>query len=210
MKPRILLASTNPGKLAELSELLGAVNEQIEWLCLKDFPDVPEVVEDSDTFAENARKKALGYAKATGFWTIADDSGLVIDALNSEPGVYSARYAANECRSDNRKDLDIANYKKVLRKLKDAPDKIRTARFVCCLCIASPGKVLLETEGAIEGVINHAPLGENGFGYDPIFYIPSLNKTAAQLDHQEKNRISHRGNAIGKLKPLLEDLLRAN
>ena len=208
MKRQILLASTNPGKLAELSQLLGAVNEQIKWVCLKDYPGTSEVVEDGDTFAENARKKALGYAKATGHWTIADDSGLVIDALNGQPGVYSARYAADECRSDNRKDIDSANYKKVLIELKDTPNKNRTARFMCCLCLASPGKVLLEAEGTVEGVINHAPLGENGFGYDPIFYLPSLNKTAAQLDHQEKNRISHRGNAIRKFRPLLEDLLR--
>ncbi|MHC5173738.1 MAG: non-canonical purine NTP pyrophosphatase [Planctomycetota bacterium] len=195
MKRRILLASTNQGKLAELSELIGSINAKIEWAGLKDYPDVPEVLEDGSTFAENACKKALGYAEATGLWTIADDSGLVIDALDGQPGVYSARYAADECHSANRKDIDIANYKKVLTKLNDTP---------------SPGKVLLETEGAVEGVINHAPLGENGFGYDPIFYIPSLNKTAAQLDHQEKNSISHRGNAIRKLKPLLEDLLRVN
>lgn len=210
MKCQILLASTNPGKLAELSDLLGTVNEQIEWLCLKNFPDIREVVEDGDTFAQNARKKALGYAEATGLWTIADDSGLVIDALNGEPGVYSARYAANTCSCSNREDIDIANYKKVLDNLKDTPDKDRTALFMCCLCLASPGTILLETEGTVEGVINHAPVGKNGFGYDPIFYIPSLNKTAAQLEHQEKNLISHRGHAIAKLKPLLDNLLRAN
>jgi XTP/dITP diphosphohydrolase len=210
MKRQILLASTNPGKLAELSDLLGRVNDQIEWLSLKNFPDVKEVVEDGNTFAENARKKALGYAEATGVWTIADDSGLVIDALNGEPGVYSARYAADACHRDNRKAIDSANTKKVLANLKDTPDKDRTARFLCGLCLASPGTLLLETEGAVEGVINHAPVGKNGFGYDPIFYIPSLNKTAAQLDHQEKNGISHRGHAIAKLKPLLDNLLRAN
>ena len=209
MKRQILLASTNPGKLAELSDLLGTVNEQVEWLCLKNFPDVKEVVEDGNTFAENARKKALGYAEATGLWTIADDSGLVIDALNGEPGVYSARYAADVCRSKNRKDIDTANYKKVLVHLQDTPDKDRTARFMCGLCLASPGTILLETEGTVEGVINHAPVGNNGFGYDPIFYIPSLNKTAAQLDHQEKNLISHRSDAIAKLRPLLVNLLQA-
>ena len=223
MKRQTLLASTNPGKLAELSELLGTLNEQIEWHTLKDFPGVKEVLEDGNTFSENARKKALGYAKATGLWTIADDSGLVIDALDGKPGVYSARYAMLENsppakgeypeRGKGYKDhsnLDIANYKKVLSELKDIPDDKRTARFMCCLCIASPDKVLLETEGTVEGVINHGPIGKNGFGYDPIFYIPSLNKTAAQLGAQEKNRISHRGNAIRKLKPFLEDLLWAN
>ncbi|MHC5191620.1 MAG: RdgB/HAM1 family non-canonical purine NTP pyrophosphatase [Planctomycetota bacterium] len=195
MKRRILLASTNPGKLAELSELLGTVGEKIDWDCLSNY---------------NARKKALGYAKATGLWTIADDSGLVIDALGGKPGVYSARYAADECPDSNRKAIDIANYKKVLAELKDTPDAKRTARFMCRICLATPEKVLLETEGTVEGVINHAPLGENGFGYDPIFLIPKLNKTAAQLDNQQKNRISHRGNAIRELKPLLDDLLKAD
>ena len=123
---------------------------------------------------------------------------------------FSARYAAEKCPCGNRKDIDIANYKKVLAELKGIPDEKRTARFICSLCLASPMEVLLETEGAVEGVINHAPAGESGFGYDPIFYIPSLDKTAAQLDHQEKNRISHRGNAISKLKPLLDNLLRPN
>lgn len=210
MKRQILLASTNPGKLAELSKLLGSVNEQVEWLSLKNFTKIPEVIEDGDTFAKNARKKALGYASATGLWTVADDSGLLIDALNGQPGVYSARYAADECPSTNRQDIDTANYMKVLAELKHTPNKERTARFMCCLCLASPGKVLLETEGTVEGVINSAPLGENGFGYDPIFYIPSLDKTAAQLDNEQKNRISHRGNAIGKLKPLLEELITSN
>lgn len=207
MKRRILVATTNPGKLAELSDLLETINQQIEWCGLKSFPHVGEVVEDGRTFVENAQKKALGYAQATGLWTIADDSGLVVDALNGEPGVYSARYAADVCSSDNRKDIDIANTQKVLIHLKDTPDKDRTARFMCSLCLAAPGAILLETEGAVEGMINHSPVGENGFGYDPIFYIPSLNQTAAQLDHQEKNRISHRGQAIAKLKPLLENLL---
>ncbi|MHC5138423.1 MAG: RdgB/HAM1 family non-canonical purine NTP pyrophosphatase [Planctomycetota bacterium] len=210
MKRRILLASTNPGKLAELSELLGTVGEKIDWDSLSNYGNIPEVVEDGDTFAENARKKALGYAKATGLWTIADDSGLVIDALDGRPGVYSARYATDECPSGNRKTIDIANYKKVLAELKDTPDAKRTARFMCRICLATPEKVLLETEGTVEGVINHAPLGENGFGYDPIFLIPKLNKTAAQLDNQQKNRISHRGNAIRELKPLLDDLLKAD
>jgi XTP/dITP diphosphohydrolase len=210
MKRRILLASTNSGKLAELSELLGTVGEKIDWDCLSNYGNIPEVVEDGNTFAENARKKALGYAKATGLWTIADDSGLVIDALGGKPGVYSARYAADECPDSNRKAIDIANYKKVLAELKDTPDAKRTARFMCRICLATPEKVLLETEGTVEGVINHAPLGENGFGYDPIFLIPKLNKTAAQLDNQQKNRISHRGNAIRELKPLLDDLLKAD
>lgn len=207
MKHKILVATTNPGKLTEFSELLGDIAGTIQWLCLKDFPAIPEVVEDGDTFAENARKKALGYAKATGLWTLADDSGLVIDALDGQPGVFSARFAADQCPSVDRKVLDKANSQKVLELLKDTPEPKRTARFMCHLCLADATHILLEADGTVEGIINHAPAGENGFGYDPIFYIPALGKTAAELENQEKNKISHRGNAIKKLKPMLESTL---
>ena len=218
---KILVATTNPGKLKELSELLGDVSAEIQWTCLKESPNIPEVIEDGNTFARNAQKKALGYAKATGLWTLADDSGLVIDALDGQPGVLSARFAANECSppvkeeyleggrgSIDRKTLDIANYQKALRLLKNVPDPQRTARFVCHLCLANEKEILLEATGTVEGVINHEPVGENGFGYDPIFYIPERNKTAAQLKNDEKNKISHRGNAIRKLKPIFESLLK--
>lgn len=203
---KILVATTNPGKLVELGEMLSDVAD-IEWLSLREFPGIDEVEEDGSTFAENARKKALGYAAVTGLWTIADDSGLVIDALNGEPGVYSARYAADECDSTDRKTIDAANYQKALRLLKDVPPAERTARFQCCLCLSAPDKVLAETAGTVEGVINEAPVGDNGFGYDPIFYIPKLNKTVAQLENHEKNQLSHRGNAIRQFKPLLQNLL---
>ena len=203
----ILIATTNTGKLEELTALLGPVGQGIRWMTLRDFPNIPEVIEDGQTFCDNARKKALGYAKATGVWTIADDSGLVIDALDGAPGVFSARYAADECDSPNRCELDRANYEKVLRKLNDVPDEQRTARFQCHLCLASPDNVLLEATGTVEGVVIRQAKGENGFGYDPIFYIPSLKKTAAQLENHEKNMISHRGNAIRHFKPLLEHLI---
>ena len=209
MKHKILVATTNPGKFQELIELLDGVGTDIHWTCLKEFPNIPEIVEDGNTFARNAQKKALGYAKATGLWTLADDSGLVIDALDGQPGVFSARFAADECQSDNRRTLDVANYQKALRLLKDTPDSQRTARFVCHLCLADENQILLEATGTVEGVMKHEPVGENGFGYDPIFYIPSLDKTAAQLQNHEKNQISHRGNAIRKLKPLLQDLINA-
>ena len=207
MTRTILVATTNPGKLEELCELLDDAGVDIQWRNLNDFPDIPEVVEDGDTFRANAHKKALGYAQATGLWTLADDSGLVIDALNGAPGVYSARYAADECVTSNRKAIDIANYQKVLRQLKDVPEEKRTARFVCHICLASPEKVLLEATGTVEGVINYGPVGENGFGYDPIFCIPSIDKTAAQLDNHEKNQLSHRGNAIRQFRPLLKNFL---
>lgn len=207
IKHKILVATTNPGKMKELSEMLAEVAGQIEWLSLRDFPDVPEVEEDGDTFADNARKKALGYAQATGLWTLADDSGLAIDALNGAPGVRSARYAADEAGAGNRKAIDRANYEKVLRLLKGVPDAQRTARFLCHLCLASPDAILLEATGHVEGVIGHVPQGENGFGYDPIFYIPAARKTAAQLGADEKNRISHRACAVAALVPQLRNLL---
>jgi len=176
----------------------------IEWVGLADFPNVGEIEEEGKTFAENARKKAIGYAKATGLWTLADDSGLVIDALGGEPGVKSARFAG--AKGKDRKVVDRKNFEKVLRLLKDVPKEKRQARFVCCLCLASPQKVLAETQGELEGVIIDEPAGENGFGYDPIFFVPKLNKTVAQLTAEEKNAVSHRGNAIQKLKSLLGGL----
>jgi XTP/dITP diphosphohydrolase len=199
---KILVASTNPGKLKELQEMLG---RDIEWVGLADFPNIPEIEEDGKTFAENARKKALGYAKETGLWTLADDSGLVVDALGGQPGVKSARFSGD--KDKNRGLLDHKNMAKVLDLLKDVPKEKRSARFVCCLCLASPEKVLVETEGKLEGVITNRQAGENGFGYDPVFYVPKLNKTVAQLTNEEKNETSHRGNAIRKLKPLLNKLL---
>ena len=189
--------------------MLQAAGGRAEWRSLRDFPDVPEVDEDGQTFAENARKKALGYAAATGLWTLADDSGLLIDALDGAPGVHSARFAAEDYKEENldRKTIDRLNYQKALRLLDGVPDHQRTARFCCHLCLAKPDQILLEATGFVEGVINHAPVGDKGFGYDPIFYIPAAGKTAAQLEAAEKNRISHRANALIALLPKLKALL---
>jgi XTP/dITP diphosphohydrolase len=208
---KILVATSNPGKLAEIRAMLGS---DVQWVGLSDFKGIAEIKEDGETFSENARKKALGYAKATGLWTIADDSGLVIDALKGEPGVESARFS--RAKSKDRKVVDRKNIAKVLTLLKNVPREKRTARFVCCMCLASPPdewraspvKILIETEGTLEGLITDKEIGENGFGYDPIFFVPGLNKTVAQLTTEEKNAISHRGNALRKLKPLLEELLK--
>jgi len=220
MKKTILVATTNPGKLSEISQML---DFEIEWKSLSDFPDIKEVKEDGKTFAENARKKAIGYAKATGLWTLADDSGLVVDALGGEPGVKSSRFSGSEDRgqmTDDRNSVvrqpssvirsDHQNIAKVLKLLADVPKEKRTARFVCCLCLASPDKILAETQGTLEGLITEREIGENGFGYDPIFFVPHLNKTVGQLTAEEKNAISHRGNAIRKLKPLLLQLLKTD
>jgi XTP/dITP diphosphohydrolase len=201
----ILVATTNPGKVRELGAMLGG---EVEWKSLADFPAVGEVKEDGATFAENARKKACGYAEATGLWTLADDSGLVVDALGGAPGVNSARFSGERPKEVDRKLLDRRNMEKVLSLLRDVRAEKRTARFVCCLCLASPEEILVETKGSVEGIIIDQPAGTGGFGYDPIFYVPQLGKTVAQLDEDQKNAISHRGNAIRKLRPLLDDLLR--
>jgi XTP/dITP diphosphohydrolase len=200
---KILVATTNKGKLTELSAMLDG---DIEWVSLKDFPNVPEVVEDGTTFAENARKKAMGYAKATGLWTIADDSGLVIDALGGAPGVNSARFSGEKLPHEERTLIDHRNIAKVLELLKNVPHEKRTARFVCCLCLASPEKILAETEGKWEGMIIDKECGTGGFGYDPIMYIPSLKKTVGQLPAPQKNIHSHRSKALSLLRPILTAL----
>jgi XTP/dITP diphosphohydrolase len=204
MKQKILVATTNPGKISELRAMLDL---DIEWLGLSDFEEISEIKEDGVTFADNARKKAIGYAKATGLWTIADDSGLVVDALGGEPGVKSARFSGEKSKNDDGTLIDHRNIAKVLELLKDIPKEKRTARFFCRLCLASPERILIETEGKLEGLINDKEIGKNGFGYDPIFFVPHLKKTVAQLTSAEKNAISHRGNAIRKLKPLLRALI---
>jgi XTP/dITP diphosphohydrolase len=202
MKRKILVATTNPGKASELEAMLDL---DVNYLTLADFPDISEVKEDGVTFTENARKKAIGYAKATDLWTIADDSGLVIDALDGAPGIESARFSGE--KDEDRTLIDHKNIAKVLCLLEGVPAEKRTARFVCSLCLASPEQILIETQGTLEGLITEKEIGENGFGYDPIFFVPHLEKTVAQLTHEEKNAISHRGNAVRRLKPLLEEIL---
>jgi XTP/dITP diphosphohydrolase len=222
----ILVATSNAGKIAEIRAMLGA---DLRWLGLADIGEIGEIAEDGATFAENARKKACGYAKETGLWTLADDSGLVVDAIGGAPGVKSARFSGEAvpalrpagilpavkkqgqdalATDTDRTLIDRRNMAKVLELLEGVPAEKRTARFVCCLCLASPQKVLLETEGRLDGLIAENEIGENGFGYDPIFFVPHLKKTVAQLTREEKNAISHRGTAIRKLNPLLEELLR--
>jgi XTP/dITP diphosphohydrolase len=169
---KILVASTNPGKIAELRTMLDL---DVEWAGLADFPNINEIKEDGETFAENARKKAIGYAKQTGLWTLADDSGLVVDAIGGQPGVKSARFSG--AKDKDRKLLDHKNMAKVLKLFEKTPREKRTARFVCFLCLASADKVLIETEGKLEGVVAEKEIGANGFGYDPIFFVPKLEKS---------------------------------
>jgi XTP/dITP diphosphohydrolase len=200
----ILVATTNAGKVRELRAMLGGA---VAWKTLADFPGVGEVEEDGATFAENARKKATEYARATGLWTLADDSGLVVDALGGAPGVKSARFSGEAPPGTGRKEIDRRNIAKLLELLRGMPQERRTARFVCHLCLASPEKVLAETQGTVEGIIVDEPAGENGFGYDPVFFVPALGKTVAQLPDEQKNAISHRGNAIRQFIPLLSEIL---
>ena len=205
MERKILVATTNIGKIVELKAMLDL---DAQWLDLSYYPEIEEIEEDGHTFIENACKKAIGYARATGQWTIADDSGLQVDALGGEPGVKSARYSGDKTVNENGSLIDHRNIAKVLELLEDVPQEKRTARFFCSLALASPEQTLIETEGTLEGLITKKEIGKNGFGYDPIFFVPHLNKTVAQLTSEEKNAISHRGNAIRKLKPMLEKLLK--
>lgn len=185
--PEILLASKNPGKLRELREI--AADTPLIWQGLSDFPDVPTAVEDGDTFAENARRKALHYAAATGMYTLADDSGLEVDYLNGAPGVHSARYAGTP-------HDDAANNRRLLRVLAGVPRERRTARFRCAMAFVRPDELLCESEGTLEGLIIATPRGENGFGFDPLFLIPALERTVAELPAEQKNALSHRGQAL--------------
>lgn len=196
---KILLATQNQGKVKELQELLA--NAQIEVLSLRDIPDWEEVEETGSTFAENAAFKAHTAVQRTGYITIADDSGLEVDALGGAPGVYSARYAG-EPKDDER------NNDKLLKALEEVPDEERTGRFRCALVIATPEGQEFLTEGTVEGRILRTRRGQAGFGYDPLFFIPDFGRTMAELTMLQKNKVSHRAQAFQKAIPLLKDLIR--
>lgn len=191
----VLLATSNAGKLRDFAgaaEPFGVTVANIPG-----FASLPPVVEDGMTFEENARKKAVAYSLSTpGRLVVADDSGLEIDALGGAPGVHSARYAADEPHAAECNADDDANNARVLRELASvAPDK-RTGRFVCVLAAARDGHALQTFRGTAEGIILNAPRGNGGFGYDPLFYFPQIDKTFAELSATEKARFSHRGAAF--------------
>jgi XTP/dITP diphosphohydrolase len=196
MTPRIVLVATS--NLGKLRDFAGAAAPYgITITKIPHFSSLPEVVEDGATFDENARKKAEVYSLAVpGELVLADDSGLEIDALGGAPGVHSARYAADEPHTADCNTDDEANNAKALRELKRVPEQKRTARFVCVLAIARDGQTLSTFRGTAEGVILDAPRGHNGFGYDPLFYFPQINKTFAELSAEEKAQYSHRGAAF--------------
>jgi XTP/dITP diphosphohydrolase len=195
----LLIATTNQGKLREFKQLFQDVSIDIK--SLQDFPEAPDVEETGTTFSENARLKAETLAELYQLPTLSDDSGLKVDALEGAPGVYSARYAG-EAKNDQ------ANIEKVLKELEGVPYDARKATFFCVLALAIPGKETRYLEGQLPGFILTEPKGEHGFGYDPIFYVPELHKTLAELSSNQKNAISHRAKAIQKLQQMWPEIER--
>lgn len=202
----IVLATRNPGKLREIRQVLEEL--PVNVLGLDEIaPSLEEPEETGSTFAENAAQKARYYAQQTGQWCLADDSGLAVDALNGEPGVHSARYAADRIGNASRDLMDAANNAKLLEALKDVPDEQRTARFICHLALCDGDRIILETYDTIEGRIGHHAKGSNGFGYDPLFVADETGCTTAELPPERKNAISHRGKALRYFARLLNSVL---
>lgn len=195
---KLIIATGNKGKAKEFEALFSPLGYQV--LTLHDLEGATDVEETGTTFEENAILKAEALCEQFNTMVIADDSGLMIDALDGRPGVYSARYAGEQKNDDD-------NIDKVLEELKDVPEEKRTARFYCALAVAVPGEETITVSGTVEGRIANGRQGENGFGYDPVFYVPNLGKMMAELKPEEKNAISHRANALKKLKELLPKLL---
>ncbi len=196
MKQTIVLATTNKGKTREFQKLLKDFPITIKNLA--DFGPIPDVIEDGETFDDNAYKKASFTARVLGYPAIADDSGICVEALDGAPGVYSARYAGESAS-------DADNVKKMLENLQNHEN--RNAAFKCVISIAVPTGAALTYEGDCKGVITDEPIGDNGFGYDPLFFYPQLNKTFAQLTIEEKGEVSHRGRAIKQIAKEIDKIL---
>ena len=200
MKPipdKIVLATKNLGKIKEMQDLVGDLS--IEFLSLLDLQGIPDVIEDGETFEENALKKALNLAKATDLAALADDSGLCVNALGGRPGVHSARYAGEHATDEDR-------VKKLLVEMSDIPDAQRTAKFVCSIVLAWPDGENIKFRGVCNGQIIHEPRGSEGFGYDPVFLYEPLGLTFAEIDRYSKNKVSHRGQALREFSHYLEEL----
>ncbi len=189
---QIIFATKNKGKIKEVKSIL----HEFEIISMEEACVAVEVIEDGKTFIENAIKKATEISKITGKITMADDSGLEIDFLDKKPGVYSARYLG-----ENTPYIEKNNH--ILHLMENVPEQKRSARFVCAIATAFPNGKIITTQSTIEGLIAHEIKGENGFGYDPIFFVPEKGKTTAELSPEEKNAISHRGKALKKMKELL-------
>lgn len=202
----ILFATTNKGKLAELEVLVDGL--PIRVLSLRDVTPI-HVEEDAEDFAGNAAKKALAYSNALGVPAMGDDTGLCVDALNGAPGIYSARYGGvAEGVLDDAAARYAANNARLLKELDGVPEGRRSAHFITDICIAIPGRAPMHFEGRVDGTILTSPRGENGFGYDPLFFVPELGRTMAEVSRAEKTRISHRGRAFAKLRPFLMEWSR--
>ena len=191
----IVLATKNRKKIEEIKKICNVMGTATRIFTLDDFPAFEDVVEDGRTFEENAMKKALEVSRRTGMTALADDSGLEVDALNGAPGVFSARFAGEH--ADDR-----ANLEKLLKEMEDLPEEKRAARFVCCIALASQDETKTFM-GYVEGTIGREPKGDNGFGYDPVFYPKGHERTFAEMSDREKNSMSHRAMALRELQKYL-------
>lgn len=198
MKRKIIFATGNKNKMIEIRQILGDLGWEI--LSMKEAGITAEIEENGTTFEENALIKATEVAKYCDDIVLADDSGLEIDYLNKEPGIYSARYAGEDTPYEIKNQM-------LLDRLEGVPREERTARFVCAIAAAIPDHDPIVVRGTIEGYIGDRPAGENGFGYDPIFYVPDLNCSTAELSPEDKNARSHRGNALRAMRDKLKELV---
>ena len=202
---KLVIATANPGKAREFREMLGG--DRFEFSDLSQHQDVPGVEETGHTFRANACLKASHYAKQLHAWSLADDSGLAVDALGGKPGVFSARWA--ELNRTGKGDAD--NNATLLKQMTDVPEEKRTARFVCVLALAdAQGRIVLTARDQVHGVILREPRGSGGFGYDPLFFVPEANKAMAELAPDEKHAISHRGKALRRMKKLMTNVFSAS
>ncbi len=197
---KIVLATRNEGKVKELRHMLDGMD--VEFSSLADHPEVPEIPEEGATFLANARIKARAVCEITGQWALADDSGLAVEALCGAPGVNSARYAGKQ--GDYR-----ANNEKLLKEMDGVPDGKRQAAFVCFMVLAGPGGEEYDVQGRCEGEILREYRGTEGFGFDPLFFVPAEGKTMAELSMGRKNEISHRGKALARMKEILKEILKS-
>jgi XTP/dITP diphosphohydrolase len=195
---KIIFATKNVGKVKEVKLMLEELDAKV--ITMTEAGIDIDVVEDGETFEDNAIKKAKEIMQASGCIVLSDDSGLEVDYLNKQPGVYSARFMGEDT------SYDVKN-KKILEMLEGVPDEKRTARFVSVIAAAFPDGRIVTTRGTIEGIIAHEAKGENGFGYDPIFYVPQFSMHTAEMDIEQKNKISHRGKALREMKEILKGMI---
>ena len=188
---RLIIATGNEDKVREIDEILEGTG--FEAISMKQAGFDPDIVEDGTTFEENALKKAMAVHELSGEYVMADDSGLCIDALDGAPGIYSARFCGEDSTYEEK-------FKKIFEMLADVPEEQRTAQFVCAIAVVRPDGTSFTVRGECRGVLHEKPMGENGFGYDPIFYLPDKDVSTAELSPEDKNAISHRGNALRLMK----------